>query len=195
MLFTIMKKENDNFYYILAKYSIYPGIFILVGILIFYFYPRGSINNINSSNNNNQYLNIDQSVQVTKNNADKIRSQENKVTIYINNIGISTYIAKTSYEREVGLMKDTNLANNTGMLFEFSTNTIHTFWMAFTYIPLDMVFISSDLKINQIIKAIPCKNNECLVYTPKYNSLYVLELNPKFITDNKIIVGDRVKLF
>ena len=190
-----MKNENDNFYYILAKYSVYPVIFILIGILIFYFYPRRNTYNTNSDHTNNHYLNIDQSIQITPNNAAKTRSQENKRYIYINNMGISVYIAKTSYERQVGLMRDNNLSKNTGMLFQFGTDTIHTFWMAFTYIPLDMVFVSNNLEINQIIKAIPCHNNECLVYTPKHNSLYVLELNPKFITDNKIIVGDKVKLF
>jgi hypothetical protein len=190
-----MKKENNNFYYILAKYSIYPGIFILVGLLIFYFYPKGNTTSTISNNTNKQYINIDQSIHITQNNAYKIRSQESQKIIYINNIGINVYIAKTSYQKQVGLMKYTNLSSNTGMLFEFETNTIHTFWMAFTYIPLDMVFISNNFKINQIIKATPCKNNECLIYTPKYNSLYVLELNPKFITDNKIIVGDRVRLF
>jgi uncharacterized membrane protein (UPF0127 family) len=185
-----MKNKNDNFYYILAKYSIYPGIFIMIGLLIFYFYPKPNYNRTKTT-----YINIAKSIKISNTIANNTRSKEKIQSIYINNIKLKVYLAKTSYEQEVGLMKYYRLPIDKGMLFNFTQNSIHTFWMAFTYIPLDMIFISKNMQIVNIIKAYPCVKNECKVYTTGQKSLYVLELNPHFIINNNIKIGDKVKLF
>ncbi len=185
-----MKNKNDNFYYILAKYSIYPGIFIMIGLLIFHFYPKPNYNITKTT-----YINISKSIKISNTIANNTRSKEKIQSIYINNIKLKVYLAKTPYEQEVGLMKYYKLPIDKGMLFNFTQNSIHTFWMAFTYIPLDMIFISKNMQIVNIIKAYPCVKNECKVYTTGQKSLYVLELNPHFIINNNIKIGDRVKLF
>jgi uncharacterized membrane protein (UPF0127 family) len=52
-------------------------------------------------------------------------------------------VAKTSPQRERGLMGVTRLRPRAGMLFIFERDEPVAFWMKDTLIPLDMVFISS----------------------------------------------------
>ena len=47
-------------------------------------------------------------------------------------------------------MYRTSMAADRGMLFVFSGDGMHSFHMQNTYIPLDMVFINSDLTIVNI---------------------------------------------
>ena len=47
-------------------------------------------------------------------------------------------------------MYRTSMAADHGMLFVFSGDGMHSFHMQNTYIPLDMIFITSDLKIVNI---------------------------------------------
>ncbi len=191
-----MDIKDKNFYFTLSRYFIYPSLFILIGIgIIYLFQPQKTkVTQNNTKHTPSLYLNINNSVQVTKQKAQEIRSQEKIINIYIGKNVLSTNLATTTLEQEVGLMKDTNLEEKQSMLFTFNHNSIHTFWMAYTYIPLDMLFISSNYKIVEIIKAIPCTSNKCLLYKPKYNSKYVIEVNPSFVEKNNIRVGNSIKI-
>lgn len=87
---------------------------------------------------------------------------------------ISVQMAKTGPERSKGLMYRRELAENVGMLFYMPEEVIQSFWMKNTYVPLDMIFISSDLSVNTILK-----NVAPLTTTPRKSnapSKYVLEL-------------------
>jgi len=68
------------------------------------------------------------------------------------------------------------------------------FWMKDTLIPLDIIFINKDLRIVDIIQAVPCKKDPCKVYTPKNKAKYVLEVNKDFAKDNKIAINNSLKL-
>jgi hypothetical protein len=59
-------------------------------------------------------------------------------------------IAKTDEERATGLMYRKELAEGRGMLFDFSPEQPVSMWMKNTFIPLDMIFISSDGRILRI---------------------------------------------
>ena len=185
-------KKNDNFYYILAKNSIYPGLFILIFLAIFFLYKgKYSTSNISTSNKG-QYLSASGAIKITPSEANSLRNSEMKTLVYIQNKKLNALIAKSQYEQDVGLMEDTNLKMDEGMLFIFSNYKRHPFWMANTLIPLDMIFISNKMTIVSIIKAIPCKSNKCLIYNPTHYSMYVLELNPGYVSQNNIKVGDKV---
>lgn len=101
-------------------------------------------------------------------------------------------IADTHEKQATGLMNRNYLADDGGMLFVFSNDETRYFWMENTLIPLDMVFISSDLKVIDIHEnatplsrdiiqsALPCK--------------FVLEVNGGACRDQNIAVGDSVRL-
>jgi hypothetical protein len=78
-----------------------------------------------------------------------------------------------------------------GMLFIFPDESVLTFWMQNTPIPLDMIFIGSDLKIVGIVRdAVPFTTSARSVGAP---SRYVLEINGGAAQKRGIEVGDKVR--
>ena len=103
---------------------------------------------------------------------------------------IRAEIARSSDEINTGLMYRTSMAADRGMLFVFSGDGPHSFHMQNTYIPLDMLFITSDLQIvNIYANAQPLSTN----WIPSGSDChYVLEVNAGVCAANNIHVGDRV---
>ena len=94
-------------------------------------------------------------------------------TILIDNgieeIKVKAEIADTQEKRERGLMFREHLGENKGMFFAFDNEGTYAFWMKNTLIPLDIIFISKDLNVVEIIHAEPCEEDPCKTYeTTKY---------------------------
>jgi len=105
-------------------------------------------------------------------------------------VRIKVELARTESERAKGLMFREKLEKGSGMLFIFEKPEIQTFWMKNTYIPLDMIFIDSDLRIAGIIE-----NAEPLTLTPRKiskKSQYVLEVEGGFCQKYNIESGMKV---
>ena len=84
-------------------------------------------------------------------------------------------LARTDVERQHGLMYVQNLAPDDGMLFLFDEDQVLSFWMKNTLIPLDMIFIRSDMTVAGVVA-----NAEPLTLSPRsvgVPSRYVLEVN------------------
>ena len=117
-------------------------------------------------------------------------------TIFIDNgeeeSEVKAEIADTLEKRERGLMFRKHLDENAGMLFTFNDDSSYSFWMKNTLIPLDIIFISKNFVIVEIIHAEPCKEEPCETYDTEKYSRYILEVNGNFTTNNNIEVGDRV---
>jgi uncharacterized membrane protein (UPF0127 family) len=105
---------------------------------------------------------------------------------------VKVEIADTAFKREVGLMYRKQLAPDGGMIFVFPREERLTFWMKNTEIPLDMIFITSNLRVNGIIAdAQPFSEDRLTV--PGAYSQYVLEVNGGFCKRHGIQVADRVE--
>jgi len=68
---------------------------------------------------------------------------------------VKARLALTPGEHSKGLMFVTDLPQNMGMLFVFAEDGIKNFWMKNTFINLDMVFLSGEMKAGRIFHRMP----------------------------------------
>jgi len=103
-------------------------------------------------------------------------------------------IADDATERAQGLMFREFLDDKNGMFFVFDEEDYHSFWMKNTLIPLDIVFISQEFEIVDVIYAEPCKTDQCESYKSAKPAKYVLEVNGNFTIKNNIEIGDKITI-
>ncbi len=121
-----------------------------------------------------------------------------KTVVEIKDRKIEVELADTPAKRSKGLMYRNELGENNGMLFIFPTISKHSFWMANTYIPLDMIWIDENKKIVHIEQNVPpCTETGkletlCNHYSSETAAKYVLEVNAGYTQSNDIKVGDSV---
>ena len=101
-------------------------------------------------------------------------------------------LALTPEDQQHGLMYRTELAPESGMLFSWSNETLHTFWMHNTCIPLDMLFITADGTIVGILEQVPVLNDE--PRTIPCPAAHVLEVNAGYCRQHGILPGQRVRI-
>ncbi len=83
------------------------------------------------------------------------------------------------------------LAPDKGMVFVFPEDDIHTFYMKNTYIPLDMIFIGSDLRVVGVVEnARPLTLDTRSVDRP---SRYVVEVRAFTASTHGIVPGTLVQ--
>lgn len=110
-------------------------------------------------------------------------------------VSVSVEIADEPSEWETGLMFREKLPEKHGMLFVFPDEKERRFWMKNTLIPLDMVFVSSNLTIIHIVEnAQPCKKSPCRVYSSNGNAKYVIEVGSGFCKKHNITEGSKIKI-
>ena len=120
-------------------------------------------------------------------------SNKNKVCFEKNCFNVK--IASTQEELSKGLMFRESLGKNSGMLFVFSEEDFHNFWMKNTLIPLDIIWINSDKKIIFIERNVqPCLEEICETYSSGEKALYVLELNSGKVDEVGLEIGDELNI-
>lgn len=103
-------------------------------------------------------------------------------------------IADNDETRSLGLMNRDHLDKDKGMLFVFPETGAHNFWMKDTHIPLDILWISEDKTIVDLLSNIlPCEKEDCPVYSTSKKALYAVELNAGQILDKGLLIGGKVE--
>lgn len=136
---------------------------------------------------------IDRSEQKGTDTSKDCREEISSVSLVESNSNFEVTLAKTEQEKREGLMYVKNLPSGNGMLFIYDMEVRHGFWMKNTLIPLDIIFISDEMKVVDIIEnAQPCEIDPCPTYNPVDSYRYALEVNGGVARDNSIREGDTV---
>lgn len=116
----------------------------------------------------------------------------NTTEITIGNTTITAWIANTEQSRETGLMNISNLSERNGMLFVFDEPGVYSFWMKNTLVPLDILFVSSNMTIVNVQTMTPCTQDPCEIYSPPSMVKYAIEVNGGFADEYNITSGDQI---
>jgi len=104
---------------------------------------------------------------------------------------IDIEIADDDFRIARGLMFRDSLAENQGMLFIFPDEDYRSFWMKNTSIPLDMIFVDSDMRIIDIHRFTKPFSEEN--YHSLEPALYVVEVNAGFADKYHLRIGDKIE--
>lgn len=101
-------------------------------------------------------------------------------------------IASTPDQQEIGLMWRKQLAANQGMIFDWGAPQVSTMWMKNTLIPLDMVFVGSDGRVDAITEqAVP---QSLAIISSGVPVRATIELQGGITQALDIRVGDKVQI-
>lgn len=94
-----------------------------------------------------------------------------------------------------GLMFRESLRERTGMLFVFSDEQPHRFWMKNTMIPLDMIWLDREGTVLFVsANTPPCRADPCPSYGPDYPIAAVLEIAGGMAAKEGVTVDSRVRI-
>ena len=114
-------------------------------------------------------------------------------TIQIDEAVIRAELATTEVEQLRGLSDRPPLAANTGMLFVFQNSTNWGIWMKDMNFPIDVLWITDDLKISDIVENM-LPSSYPNIYTSHVPTKYVLEVPVGTVKEYGITVGQSVVL-
>lgn len=100
----------------------------------------------------------------------------------------------TTYEQQLkGLMFQSKLPANTGVLLEYQSEANRGIWMKNMLMPIDVIFLNKAGHITRLIEGLqPCKKNQtCPIYSA-HQTQFIIELPAGFIKQNKIKIHNTV---
>ncbi|MCP6718773.1 MAG: DUF192 domain-containing protein [Patescibacteria group bacterium] len=130
---------------------------------------------------------------VLQNKLNDLSSAKSLFPIKINDIRIEVELVETLEERTRGLSNIRKLSENQGMFFVFQEPKLYPFWMKDMRFSIDIIWISGDGKIVDIIKNIQ-PDSFPQIFKPREPAQYVLEVNAGWTDKNNIDVGALVPL-
>ena len=171
-------KDKLGIKMIFSKFFILIGIAVIVGIVSFKYLKgqrlKGGSGFFSKSNNIIVLPNI---------------LEERRIKIRIGNRSFLVRVAERKKEWEKGLMWVKKLGKNEGMLFKFGKQVDYGFWMKNTLIPLTILFINKNMKVNGAVNMEPCAIPQrmggffntkalriCPQYMPKNKYMYAVEI-------------------
>lgn len=103
-------------------------------------------------------------------------------------------VPQTEEGKTTGLMFRERLDPDKGMLFVFDHEGEHVFWMRSVRIPLDIIWINSEMEVVHIsANEQPC-GESCPYIKPDNKAKYVLEINGGLSEEMELEVGDRAEI-
>ena len=100
-------------------------------------------------------------------------------------------VARTTAERERGLMNRTEVPDGTGMIFIFEDAQIRTLWMSNTYVALDVAFLNTNLAVVDIQQMEP---ETTTFHDSASPAMFVLEVPKGWLAARQVSVGQRAEL-
>jgi len=104
-------------------------------------------------------------------------------------------VADTPDKLQLGLMFRESMPRDHGMLFIFSGESMRSFWMKNTKIPLDIIYFDRNLQLVSVANAKPCRTPACRGYPSTGPAMYVLELNAGLADELGLAAGDQLEVF
>lgn len=95
-------------------------------------------------------------------------------------------VAATADERAQGLMYRDDVPDGTGMIFVFPDSQIRSFWMANTYVALDIAYIDPSFRVVDIIAMEPLVTES---YPSKAPAMFGLEVRQGWFEEKGIVTG------
>jgi uncharacterized protein len=101
---------------------------------------------------------------------------------------VAVEVARTQRQTQRGLMYREHLPPDAGMLFLFARPKVQSFWMKNTLIPLDIIFVSSEMVVVGVVEnAEPSTTKSRTV--PGVVSQFVVEVNAGWAREHGIAAG------
>ncbi len=128
-------------------------------------------------------------------NAHKDSSPSNYQPITVGGSKLQVEVADAFNTRKQGLSNRAQLKWEHGMLFVFNNYAKYAFWMKDMRFPIDIIWIKDDTIVDIHHRvAIPQNNQNLKRYHPSQAVNYVLEVNAGWVKQNKIKIGDKIKI-
>lgn len=131
-------------------------------------------------------------------NLDQNQTQKKVALVYFRNGQVRAEVASQPEEQHRGLGGRDSLVKDEGMIFLFATPRRPIFWMKGMRFPLDFIWLNNG-RIVDLQRSVPPPNpgtpeDQLPSIIPQSLVDAVLEVNAGFIAENKLAVGDSVKI-
>lgn len=104
---------------------------------------------------------------------------------------VTAEVASTADERAEGLMYRDEVPDGTGMLFVFQDNQPRAFWMANTYVALDIAYMDPSFRIVDIIAMEPLVTDS---YPSAAPAMFALEVRQGWFEEQGIGIGTQANI-
>jgi hypothetical protein len=102
---------------------------------------------------------------------------------------LNLIVSNTDISRRKGLMNQTALEKNSGMIFIWPSSKKHCMWMKNTSLSLSVAYLSTDGMILEIYDMVPFSEDSiCSIQKVRM----AVEVNRGWFSENQITVGDRI---
>lgn len=120
--------------------------------------------------------------------------QKGSVDFGIKTLNVRAKVASKPSDRKKGLSNQDSLPLSEGMLFVFENKGIYSFWMKDMKFAIDIIWLDEGKRIVDLTVNVPPEpgrdEDELTMYRPRFEALYVLEINAGLSQLHNLEIGD-----